>query len=232
MRLAVITARGGSKRIPHKNIKSFCGKPIIVYSIEAAVKSNCFDEVMVSTDDEEIAGIARKHGAVVPFMRSGKTATDFATTADVLLEVIEEYKKIEKIFTYICCLYPTAPLISSDNLSNAFQLLQSDSTLDVVLPIVRFSFPIQRAFQMHNNKISFMNPEYALTRSQDLEPAFHDAGQFYFFRMDAFIKNKSLISKNSAAIILPELQVQDIDNLEDWILAEIKYAFIHKKKNF
>ena len=228
MKLAVITARGGSKRIPRKNIKSFCGKPIIAYSIEAALESQCFDEVMVSTDDEEIANISRQYGAVVPFMRSKKTADDFATTAEALLEVLYEYQNQERHFEYFCCFYPTAPLITLDNLNKAFQLLQSDLTLDNVFPIVQFSFPIQRAFQLKNNKVSFINSAHALTRSQDLEPAFHDAGQFYFSRTEAFLKNKTLISENTGGIVLPEWQVQDIDNLDDWKLAEMKYVLIHQ----
>jgi len=230
MKLAVITARGGSKRIPRKNIREFCGKPIIAYSIQAALDSTCFDEVMVSTDDNEIAEIARKYGAKVPFIRSAETANDFATTADVLCEVISEYQRRKINPEYLCCLYPTAPLTTADNLISAFDQLHKNQ-LDVVFPLVKFSFPIQRALRFHDNQVSFFNPEHALTRSQDLEPAYHDAGQFYWTRVNTFMESKSLVSEKTGGIVLPEWQVQDIDNMDDWVLAEMKYRLIHQMEN-
>lgn len=230
MKLAVITARGGSKRIPRKNIRDFCGKPIIAYSIETALESNCFDEVMVSTDDDEIAELSKKYGAKVPFMRSAETSNDFATTADVLCEVVNEYQKRKITPEYLCCLYPTAPFVTVDNLKSAFDQLQKNE-MDVVFPVVQFSFPIQRALRLKNNEVSFMYSEYALTRSQDLEPAYHDAGQFYWIQTKFFMKNKSLVSKKTGVIILPEWRVQDIDNVDDWILAEMKYQLISQTLN-
>lgn len=228
VKLAIITARGGSKRIPRKNIRNFCGKPIIAYSIEAALKSGCFDEVMVSTDDEEIAQIALKYGAVVPFKRSEKASDDFATTADVILEVLNQYQPCGKYFEYACCIYPTAPLILPENLQSAFNQM-THHKVDTVFPIVRFSFPIQRALRLDDGSVGFIQPEYALTRSQDLEPAYHDAGQFYWLNVKAFIQNKLLISKKSGAIVLSEWQVQDIDNMDDWIIAEMKYNLMKKQ---
>lgn len=229
-KIAIITARGGSKRIPRKNIKDFLGKPIIAYSIETALKTNLFNEVMVSTDDNEIAEIAKKYGAEVPFMRSAKTSDDCATTNDVLEEVIAEYKKTDREFDYICCIYPTAPLIQADSILKTFTLLQ-ESDANMVIPIVRFSYPVQRAFKRsQNNEISFVYPEYTRTRSQDLEPMFHDSGSFYWYK-------KSFFTSQSAAkclgFELSELEVQDIDNLVDWKIAEIKYEnFILNRKQY
>ncbi len=223
MNLAVITARGGSKRIPRKNIKNFCGKPIIAYSIEVALKSHCFDEVMVSTDDLEIAKIAQEYGACVPFMRSAETANDFATTADVLLEVIDQYQKKGVNPEFICCLFPTAPFITTHSLISGFRQLQENKNIDTIFPIVRFSFPIQRALRLTNNQLTYFNPGCALLRSQDLEPAYHDAGQFYWYRVQTCIKNKFSLNDRASGIILSESQAQDIDNDDDWILAEMKY---------
>jgi|SRR3990167_2572441 len=229
MKLAVITARGGSKRIPRKNIRAFCGKPIIAYSIEAALKSGCFDEVMVSTDDNEIAEISRELGAEVPFMRSKKTADDLATTADVLCEVLHEYEKLKKTPEFLCCLFPTAPFVTENHLIDAFVMLKKNTNIDLVFPIVKFSFPIQRALRFKENKLEFFNPENALTRSQDLEPSYHDAGQFYWYRVAACEKNKFALGDRAAGVVLPEWQVQDIDNMDDWILAEMKYSAIQKQ---
>lgn len=226
--LAVITARGGSKRIPRKNIKEFCGKPIIAYSIEAALKAGIFDEVMVSTDDEEIAEIAGEYGASVPFMRSKEKADDFATTADVLLEVIEEYKKIGKEYDSICCIYPTAPFITSDKLKNAMQLL-ADESVQSVMPIVEFSFPPMRGMYIRNEQLEFCYPEYALKRSQDIEKMYHDCGQFYFVKTVNFLKEKKLVMSNTKAVVVPEREVQDIDTLEDWKIAEMKYRLLREK---
>lgn len=229
MRLAIITARGGSKRIPGKNIREFCGKPIIAYSIETALKSGCFDEVMVSTDDEEIADIAKKYGAKVPFMRSARASDDFATTADVLLEVASEYQSRNNLLEYLCCLYPTAPLISVNDIKQAFTLLLNNVNTQTVYPIVKFSFPIQRALELQGSKVEFFNAKYISTRSQDLQQAYHDAGQFYWHRVALSMKNQFKIGISNEAIILPEWQVQDIDTEDDWKMAEIKYLFYRKK---
>lgn len=223
--VAIITARGGSKRIPGKNIKPFLGTPIIKYSIEAALQSGVFSEVMVSTDDEKIAAVAQDAGAQVPFFRSSEAANDFATTAEVLLEVIESYKTHGKRFDYGCCLYPTAPFITPEKLKEAWELIQRHDG-DSVIPVTAFSFPIWRAVMINNDRLQFAWPENALKRSQDLPPAYHDCGQFYFFNVDRFLKTKRLITDNTFPIIVPESEVQDIDNAEDWKMAEIKYSFL------
>lgn len=226
--LAMITARGGSKRIPRKNIKEFNGKPIMAYSIEAAIQSGVFDEVMVSTDDEEIAEIARKYGASVPFMRSEKTANDFATTVDVIDEVIREYHGLGKDFDLFACIYPTAPFITSDKLKEAVEKL-SASDADSLIPVVRFSYPPQRAMEIHEGKLVFRQPENLAKRSQDLEPHYHDAGQFYVVRTESFLKNKGIMVGQILPMELSELEVQDIDNEVDWKLAEMKYKLLQDK---
>ncbi|GAB4029804.1 pseudaminic acid cytidylyltransferase [Spirosoma jeollabukense] len=224
--VAIITARGGSKRIPRKNIRPFLGRPIIAYVIDAARKSGLFNEVMVSTDDQEIAAIALHYGAVVPFLRSTQTADDFATTADVLTEVINQYIQQGQVFNYACCLYPTAPFITPDLLNRAFSTL-TQQQFDTVYPVQRFGFPIQRAVLLRNQKVQWFQPEHALTRSQDLEPAYHDAGQFYFVNVAAFQQNHRLITNNSGGIVISELEAHDIDSEEDWRVAELKYRMIH-----
>ena len=226
MRLAIIPARGGSKRLPRKNIREFCGRPIIAYSIRAAVDADCFDEIMVSTDDVEIAGVARAWGASVPFMRSARTATDHATTAEVLLEVLGQYRQRGFDADLGCCIYPTAPLVGPVTLTAALEKLLSDPRITGVIPITRFSYPIQRALKLTDGMISLLQPEHLLTRSQDLEPAYHDAGQFYWFRVADFMETRSLMAPGTAGMILPEWQVQDIDNDDDWRLAEIKFRLI------
>jgi N-acylneuraminate cytidylyltransferase len=226
--VAIITARGGSKRIPRKNIKFFLGQPIIKYSIDAALQAGCFSEVMVSTDDIEIAKFAKSCGAKVPFIRSVKNADDHSTTADVLLEVLDLYKDAGKIFEYACCIYPTAPFVTKEKLKNAFQQLTKNKCKSVV-PIVQFGFPILRSFKMENGLLNMNWPEHLNTRSQDLPPAYHDAGQFYFFRTDSFISEKKIFTDSTIGIEMPELEVQDIDNEEDWKVAEFKYTFLLEK---
>lgn len=225
--VAVITARGGSKRIPRKNIKEFCGKPIIAYSIEAAIKSGVFDEVMVSTDDEEIAEIARQYGAKIPFMRSEATANDFATTADVLLEVIDAYKKIGKEFSDMCCIYPTAPFVTSEKIMEAMNVLQRED-VQTVMPVVGFSFPPMRGMYIREGNLKYCHPEHAFTRSQDLEKMFHDCGQFYCVKVADFLREKKLVMPKTKAIIVSEREVQDIDTEEDWAMAEMKYHLLYK----
>lgn len=220
--LAVITARGGSKRIPHKNIRDFCGKPILAYSIEAAKSSGIFDEIMVSTDDEEIDLLAKQYGASVPFLRSGETSDDYATTSDVVREVLLQYKKAGKEYDWFCCLYPTAPFVTAEKLRKAAQML-AKSGAEALIPVTRFSYPPQRAFVIQDEMLRYQYPENERIRSQDLEPIYHDAGQFYFCKTDAFLRQETLVLKYSIPLILPEEQVQDIDTLEDWELAEIKY---------
>lgn len=226
-KVAIILARGGSKRIPRKNIKLFRGKPIIAYSIETALKSNLFDQVMVSTDDEEIAKLAIQHGAQVPFMRSKKNSDDTATTAEALGEVLVELRKTGRQFDQACCIYPTAPFISSDSLNTAYKLL-IDKKYDTVFPVCPFSYPIQRALKISSeNKIEMIHPENELKRSQDLEGTYHDAGQFYWVNTEKFLASGKLFSSNSGSIVLNEMQVQDIDTETDWRLAELKYALLN-----
>ena len=223
--VAIITARGGSKRIPGKNTKEFLGKPIIGYSIEAALESGLFDEVMVSTDDEEIAALAIKMGAKVPFMRSEKNADDFATTDDVLLEVLEEYERRGKTFTYMACIYPTAPFVTAHKLQEAMKVLV-DKQAAGVMPVVRFSFPPQRGMVIRDERLDYCYPENAMKRSQDLETMYHDCGQFYVYNVEKYRAGKGDLPDGYYPIEVPELEVQDIDNISDWKLAEIKYRMM------
>ncbi len=227
--LAMITARGGSKRIPRKNIKSFNGKPIIAYSIEAALRSGAFEEVMVSTDDEEIASIAKEYGASVPFMRSEKTSNDFATTVDVIEEVIREYQVRGHEFDVAACIYPTAPFVTADRLSLAVKEL-SESDADSLIPVVRFSYPPQRAMEIKDGCLFFRQPEFLSSRSQDLTPHYHDAGQFYVFRVKSFRDMRGIMVGKILPMELSELEVQDIDSEVDWKLAELKYKLLHADK--
>lgn len=223
--ICIITARGGSKRIPQKNIKAFCGKPIIAYSIEAALKSSLFDEVMVSTDSEEIADVARSYGANVPFMRSEKNSDDYAGTADVLKEVLTEYEKRGGRFDTVCCIYPTAPFVTATKLKMALEKLRQ-SGANAIIPVVKFSYPPQRCFIMHEDNLSYKWPEYIASRSQDLEPLYHDAGQFYLIKNDVFLQTLKLVPGNTVPFEIDEMEVQDIDNMTDWRLAELKYKLM------
>lgn len=224
MRIAIIPARGGSKRIPRKNVREFLGKPIIAYSIETALKSKLFDIVMVSTDDQEIANLAKSIGAEVPFLRSVKNSDDFATTSDVLAEVIEYYKEQGTDLMNVCCIYPTSPLINAADLKEAHNKF-NEGEFDVLMSSVEYSFPIQRAFHLNgSNEIQLIKPEYIHSRSQDLKSSFHDAGAFYFFRVDPFMQHRTLWQGRIGAFVMPESKVQDIDCLEDWKIAEAKYT--------
>lgn len=228
MNIAIITARGGSKRIPHKNRKEFCGKPIIEYSIEAAKQAGIFDTVMVSTDDNKIAEIAKNAGAEVPFMRSEETSNDYATTADVLMEVLEKYKERGIRYENACCIYPTAPFVTGNKLRQAMDMLVNEKK-DSVIPVVPFSFPPLRGMVINDGKLEYKWQEYAMKRSQDLEEIYHDCGQFYAFRVEPFEKEKKLVTDNTAGMIISELEVQDIDNETDWELAEMKYRLLKEK---
>lgn len=227
-RIAMITARGGSKRIPRKNIKEFCGRPILAYSIEAALQSELFDTVMVSTDDEEIAAVARQYGAEVPFYRSEKTANDFATTNDVLLEVLAEYEKRGEHYDIGCCLYPTAPFVTASKLRAAMAKLE-ESDADTLIPVVSFSYPPQRAMIVKEGRLVFEYPQYLDSRSQDLEPHFHDVGQFYLFRTENYQRNRKLMVGNILPYVISEMEVQDIDNQTDWEIAEMKYRIMKEQ---
>ena len=226
--IAIITARGGSKRIPRKNIRPFCGRPIIEYSIKAAIESGCFSEVMVSTDDDEIASIAKAYGASIPFMRSASTSDDYATTVEVLREVLKNYENIGKSFSYGCCIYPTAPFVTSKILKESMHEL-IEKNLDCVLPIVKFSFPIQRSFRLENDLVEYAQPEYARTRSQDLEFMYHDVGQFYCFDTKKLLANNNLITSNTKGVLISEMTAQDIDTEDDWKLAEMKWQILNNQ---
>lgn len=223
--LCIIPARGGSKRIPNKNIKLFLGKPILAYSIEAAQQSGLFDEIMVSTDSRDIAEIAQDYGAKVPFMRSGKTADDHATTMDVLKEVEATYRELQhKTFRHICCMYATAPFITTEHLKAGYKLL-TEQELDAVYPVVAFSYPIWRGIRVTGeHHTEFIWPDHLNTRSQDLEPVYHDAGQWYWYNPSTI--GNSLLAGNTGSLILPETEVQDIDTLTDFQLAELKYQLL------
>lgn len=220
--IAIITARGGSKRIPKKNIKEFYGKPIIAYSIESALKSEIFDEVMVSTDSEEIAEVARRYGASVPFLRTKENSNDFATTADVLIEVIGEYKRRGILYDTIGCIYPTAPFVTASKLTEAMKTLKRTEA-NCIMTVVQYSFPPQRAFVIREHILKYQYPEYERTRSQDLEPVYHDCGQFYIIRTEALLKAHSLIVPNTIPYLVSNTEVQDIDTISDWAIAETKY---------
>lgn len=228
MKVAIITARGGSKRIPRKNIKEFCGKPILAYSVEAALQSGIFDEVMISTEDDEIAEIAQSYGANFPFRRSEKMSGDHAMTVDVILEVAEAYKNIGKNFDVFCCIYPTAPFVTAEKLRKSYRVLE-DRVAEAVIPVVKFSFPPQRCFVIENEYMRYKWKEYELSRSQDLEPFYHDAGQFYYIKSKALFEQRTLVPKKTAPFVLDEMEVQDIDNMEDWKIAELKYKAMKKE---
>lgn len=222
--LAIIPARGGSKRIPKKNIRIFEGKAIIAYSIEVAINSGLFTAVMVSTEDNEIADIATSYGAKVPFLRSDATANDTSGTPEVLLEVIERYEEQGEQFDLGCCIYPTAPFISPATLLQGREMLIKGE-FDSVFPVLRYPYPIQRALKIENNKVSMIWPENYLSRSQDLSPVYHDAGQFYWFSVAALRDKKKLWTENASAFLIPEMQAHDINNLDDWTVAEFKYRY-------
>lgn len=220
--LAIITARGGSKRIPKKNIKDFFGKPVIAYAIETALKSGVFEKVMVSTDSEEIADIAKKYGAEIPFLRSEKNSDDHSTTADVLLEVINSYKENGYNPKNACCIYPITPLTKPQHHMEASKKL-IENNLDVVFTIAKFERHIQRCLSIKNNLLIADNPQFKNTRSQDLEDKYYDAGQFYYFNVEKLLQNKSLLTNNTGFICLETNQCQDVDTLEDWKMLEMKY---------
>ncbi len=226
--VAIITARGGSKRVPRKNVKEFLGKPILLYSIEAALKAGIFDEVMVSTDDEEIAQLALKAGAKVPFFRSPETSNDFAGTTAVILEVLQSYRELGQEFDYVCCIYPTAPFVTASCLQECMERVIAEDA-DGLIPVVRFSFPPQRGVLVHDGKLAFKWPEYMFSRSQDLEPFYHDCGQFYCLKVESILREKRLFMTNTLAYERPESEVQDIDTLEDWKMAELKYRMLMEK---
>lgn len=221
--IAIIPARGGSKRIPMKNIRDFKGKPVIHYSIRSAISSNIFDKIIVSTDSDKIANISKKLGADIPFIRSKKNSDDFATTDDVIKEVLDFYSQKNEEFDYACCIYPVNPLIKSSNIIKGFEKIKKNN-FDCVFSAVKYSYPIQRSFRIDSkDRIKMIEPNSYKTRSQDLKETFHDAGQFYWFKPKIFMENLRLWTNNTSVIKLNELEVHDIDNETDWKIAEIKF---------
>ena len=230
MQLAVIPARGGSKRIPRKNIKMFHGQPMIAWSIQAAIDSGCFDEVWVSTDDEEIAEVAQVYGAKVPFLRPVHLSDDFATTADVMSHAVEEFGKINQVLPdYICCLYATAPFVTKADLLYGLEKIKNNNTLNYVFSATTYPFPIQRAIKLNtHDTVEMFSPQYFNVRSQDLEEAWHDAGQFYWGTAEAWLNKAMIFAFQSSVVELPRFRVQDIDTQEDWDRAEWLFKAIQQ----
>ena len=230
--IAIIPARGGSKRIERKNIRPFAGVPVIAYSIRAALDSGCFDEVMVSTDDAEIARVARKYGANVPFMRSSRTADDYATTADVIREVLDCYRENGKNFDILACIYATAPFVTASRIAEAWRMIATGRA-SAAFTCVEYSYPVQRSLEITGSgHVKMKFPEFANARSQDLPKSYHDAGQFYFSTVKAFEESGSLWGPDTLPIILPETEVQDLDTITDWELAELKYSRLGFPREF
>ncbi|MGJ8645360.1 MAG: pseudaminic acid cytidylyltransferase [Marinomonas colpomeniae] len=226
MNIAIIPARGGSKRIPRKNIKAFHGKPMIAYSIEAALKSGCFGHVIVSTDDEDIAAIALQYGATVPFMRPAEISDDYATTLDVIAHGLTWCQQNQMDIENACCIYATAPFISASSIKEGLSALAGDN-VRYAFSATSYAFPIQRALKINpQDRVEMFHPEHLNTRSQDLEDAYHDAGQFYWGKAQAFLNKEPIFGSNSKAVLLPRKRVQDIDTQEDWELAEALYRVI------
>ncbi len=224
MNIAIIPARGGSKRIPRKNIKLFHGKPMIAYSIEVALKSGCFDKVIVSTDDQEIADVSRQYGAQVPFIRPADISDDHATTMDVMQHAIQWCDDQGRDIEYVCCLYSTAPFVTDSSLLQGLHTLQNERC-EFVFSATTFPFPIQRAIKLSSDgEVPMFSPEKELVRSQDLEEAYHDAGQFYWGKKAAFLERKAIFAPHSRVVLLPRNRVQDIDTQEDWDLAQALFS--------
>lgn len=231
MNLCIIPARGGSKRIPRKNIRDFCGKPMIAWSIEAARASDLFDHIIVSTDDDEIAAVAEAYGADIPFHRPADLAGDYAPTRPVVNHAIHAVKQRFGHPDYVCTIYPTAPFIEIDDLKRGLEQLTA-SGADFAFTVTRYAYPIQRALKCTSTGgITMFQSEYRYTRSQDLEPAYHDAGQFYWGRTEAFLKDRDTYSCASVPIILPNWRVVDIDNEEDRQRAELLFRALKVQRN-
>lgn len=231
MRLAVIPARGGSKRIPRKNIKIFCGKPMIAWSIEAALQSGCFDQVIVSTDDAEIAEVSRQYGASMPFVRPADLSDDHTGTAAVIAHAVNWFKQQGQAPEQVCCLYATAPFVRAEDIQRGLHILEA-ATSDYAFSVTSYAFPIQRAIRItERGRVEMFSPEYFNTRSQDLEEAYHDAGQFYWGRASAWLAGKMIFGPDSAPVLLPRHRVQDIDTAEDWLRAEWLFKAMRAESN-
>ncbi|WP_394128827.1 pseudaminic acid cytidylyltransferase [Shewanella maritima] len=225
MNIAIIPARGGSKRIPKKNIKDFAGKPLIAYSIDAAVNSGCFDKVIVSTDDSEIAEVARSYGAETPFIRPDNIADDYATTAVVIAHAIDWCQQQNYSIDFVCCVYATAPFIQIEHIRDSLALIKQHGSASYCFPVCEFSFPIQRAISIdEHSRVSMFQPEHFNTRSQDLTQGFHDVGQFYWGKPHAFVQQIPMFSEAAIAYPISRKWVIDLDTQEDW-----EYALLLQK---
>jgi len=223
--VAIIPARGGSKRIPRKNIKDFHGRPLIAYSIEIALSSKLFEKVIVSTDDKEIANIAKSYGAEVPFIRPKELSDDFTGTEEVVNHTLAYLAKGNELYDYVCTIYATAPLLQQQYLIEGFEKLKNSTAINA-FSVTSMPFPIQRTFKVNKNgRCEMFTPEYYNSRSQDLEEAYQDAGQFYWKRLN-IVSNEIMFGEDSIPIILPRYLVQDIDTLEDWKRAEVMYRVL------
>lgn len=228
--VAIIPARGGSKRIPRKNIKEFCGKPMIAWSIDAARKSGCFDRIIVSTDDAEIAQVAREFGAEIPFMRPSSLSDDYTGTIPVIRHAVEWLSDNGSPVSEACCIYATAPFVSPEDLKRGQQMLHSEAC-SYAFSVTSYAFPIQRAIRITSEgKVAMFNPEHFQTRSQDLEEAWHDAGQFYWGTAQAWKEEQLIFSGDAVAVKLPRHRVQDIDTPEDWVRAEWLFRAMQEQR--
>ena len=225
--LCIIPARGGSKRLPGKNIKSFFGKPVIDYGITAALASGLFEEVMVSTDDKRIASVAQSSGAAVPFLRRQETSNDTATTLDVLKEVLSDYSRMGVYFDCVCCLYPVAPLVSADDLKKGLEVVREDKA-ECAFPVVQFDHPVQRALEMKGGLGSYVWTDFANERTQDIQSLYHDAGQWYWFKTDRLMSSNSIGEMNFKILPMSQWRVQDVDDLDDWVMLELKYKYLNQ----
>ncbi len=226
MKLAIIPARGGSKRIPRKNVRPFAGRPMIAYAIDAAREAEIFDRVIVSTDDAEIAAVAREHGAETPFTRPAELADDHATTADVVRHAVDWVSAADRPVELVCCIYATAPFVQAEDIRAAGEALAA-SGADYCLPVTTFPFPIQRAVRITaEGRLQMFQPEHLNTRSQDLEEAYHDVGQFFWARPEALRDRKPVFGEGTVPFVIPRYRVQDIDTPEDWERAELIYKLL------
>ncbi len=231
MNIAIIPARGGSKRIPQKNIKLFCGKPIIAYSIMTAQKTKLFDRIIVSTDDHQIANVALEWGAEIPFMRPQHLADDYTTTLDVINHAINWLNKNDVVHDHACCIYATAPFVRISDLKKGYELLKNNDT-NFSFPVTTFPSSIFRALKLtENNTLKMFWPEHLNTRTQDLAEAYHDVGQFYWGKTEAFLKTRTILNEHSSPVVIPRYLAQDIDTPEDWEQAELIYTILHPKES-
>lgn len=231
MNVAIVPARGGSKRIPRKNVRPFCGRPMMAWSIEVLLGSGCIDRVVVSTDDDEIAALAAALGAEVPFRRPAELADDHAPTLPVVADALQRVQALGWAVQRVCCAYPTAPLMSGDDLCTAMTLLDADPALDYVFSCATYAFPVRRALRpAASGGVEPLFPADIARRSQDLDEVFHDAGQFYWGRPAAFLAQRPIFGARSRPFLVPRHRVQDIDTAEDWARAELMFRAFREQR--